>query len=46
MGDGVSVESVQRSYLKNERRYEFNSEFSVEDNHGRFVLEEEQEVGL
>jgi hypothetical protein len=36
-----SVVSVQRSYLKNERRYEFSSEFSVEDSHGKFVVEEE-----
>jgi hypothetical protein len=28
-----SERSVQRSYLKNEQRYEFSSEFSVEDNH-------------
>jgi hypothetical protein len=26
-----SVGSMQRSYLKNKRRYEFRSEFSVED---------------
>jgi hypothetical protein len=32
-----SVGSVQRSYLKNERRYEFSSEFSVGDNHGKSV---------
>jgi hypothetical protein len=32
-----SVRSVQRSYLKNERRYEFSSEFSVEDRHGKFI---------
>jgi hypothetical protein len=33
------VESVQKSYLKNERRYDsvLSSEFSVEDNHGKFV---------
>jgi hypothetical protein len=36
-----SVGSVQRSYLEDERRYEFNSEFPVEDSHGRFVVEEE-----
>jgi hypothetical protein len=30
-----SVGSVQRSYLKDERRYEFSSEFSVEDSHER-----------
>jgi hypothetical protein len=36
-----SVRSVQRSYLKNERRYEFSSEFSVEDSHGKFVVEED-----
>jgi hypothetical protein len=29
--------SVQRSYLKDERRYEFSSEFSVEDSYGKFV---------
>jgi hypothetical protein len=32
-----SVGSEQRSYLKNARRYEFSSEFSVEDSHGNFV---------
>jgi hypothetical protein len=32
-----SVESVQRSYLKDERRYEFSSESSVEASHGKFV---------
>jgi hypothetical protein len=34
-----SVESVQRSYLKSERRYDsdLSSEFSVEDSHGKFV---------
>jgi hypothetical protein len=31
-----SVGSVQ-----NEQRYEFSSEFSVEDSHGKFVVEEE-----
>jgi hypothetical protein len=36
-----SVGSVQRSYLKSERRYEFSSEFSVEDSHGRFVIEKD-----
>jgi hypothetical protein len=41
-----SVESVQMSYLKDERRYEFSSEFSVEDTHGKFVVEEVQEVDL
>jgi hypothetical protein len=34
-----------RSYLKDERRYKFSSEFSVEDSHGKFVVEEEEEVG-
>jgi hypothetical protein len=29
--------SVQKSYLKDERRYEFSSEFWVEDSHGKFV---------
>jgi hypothetical protein len=35
-----SVESVQRSYLKNKRRYGsfLSSEFSVEDSHGKFVV--------
>jgi hypothetical protein len=33
--------SVQRNYLKNERRYEFSSEFSVEDSHGNIVVEED-----
>jgi hypothetical protein len=32
-----SVGSVQRSYLKDERRYEFSSEFPTEDSHERFV---------
>jgi hypothetical protein len=32
----ISVGSVQRSYLKNERRYEFSSEFSVKDSPGNF----------
>jgi hypothetical protein len=36
-----SVEFVQRSYLKDERHYEFSSEFSVEDSHGRLVVGEE-----
>jgi hypothetical protein len=36
-----SVEFVQRSYHKNGRRYVFSSEFSVEDSHGKFVVEEE-----
>jgi hypothetical protein len=34
-----SVGSVQRSYLKDEWHYEFSSEFSIEDSHGRFVVE-------
>jgi hypothetical protein len=33
--------SVQRSRLKDKRRYGFSSDFSVEDSHGRFVVEEE-----
>jgi hypothetical protein len=41
-----SVGSVQRSSFKYERRYEFSSEFLVEDNHGKFVAEEEQEVHM
>jgi hypothetical protein len=36
-----SVVSVQRSYLKDEQRYEFSSEVSEEDSHGKFVVEEE-----
>jgi hypothetical protein len=36
-----SMGSVQRSYLKDERHCEFSSEFSVEDSHGRFIVEEE-----
>jgi hypothetical protein len=36
-----SVGYVEMSYLKNERRYEFISEFSVEDSHGKLVVEEE-----
>jgi hypothetical protein len=35
-----SMGSVQMSYLKDEQRYEFSFEFSVEDSHGRFVVEE------
>jgi hypothetical protein len=35
------VGSVQKGYLKEEGRYEFSCEFSVEDSHGRFVVEEE-----
>jgi hypothetical protein len=31
------VVSVQRTYLKDARRYEFSSEFSVGDSHGKFV---------
>jgi hypothetical protein len=30
-----SMESVQRSHLKDERHYEFGSEFSVRDSHGK-----------
>jgi hypothetical protein len=41
-----SVGSVQRSYLKDERRCEFTCEFSVEDSHGKFVEEGEQEACL
>jgi hypothetical protein len=37
-----SVESVQRSYLKDERRYEFSSEFSAGDSSGRFVVEDKK----
>jgi hypothetical protein len=36
-----SVGFVQRSYHKNELRYVFSSEFSVEDSHGKFVVEKE-----
>jgi hypothetical protein len=32
---------MQRSYLKDEQRYEFSSEVSVEDSHGKCVVEEE-----
>jgi hypothetical protein len=32
-----SVGSVQRSYLKDELRYEFRSEFTVGDSHGKFI---------
>jgi hypothetical protein len=32
-----SVGSVQRSYLKDKRRYMTVTEFSVEDSHGKFV---------
>jgi hypothetical protein len=41
-----SVGSMQKSYLKNKRHYEFSSEFSVEVSHGKFVVEEEYEVGM
>jgi hypothetical protein len=34
-----SMESVQRSYLKDEWGYNFSSEFLVEDSHRRFVIE-------
>jgi hypothetical protein len=40
-----SVGSVQRSYLEDNRRYEF-SQFSVEDSQGKFAVEEELEIGL
>jgi hypothetical protein len=36
-----SMGSMRRSYLKDERRYEFSSEFSVKDSHRRFIVEEE-----
>jgi hypothetical protein len=36
-----SVGSMKRRYLKNEQRYELSSEFSVEEGHGKFVVEEE-----
>jgi hypothetical protein len=36
-----SVGSVLGSYFKDEQRYDFSSEFSVGDNHGTFVAEEE-----
>jgi hypothetical protein len=29
------------SYPKDERSYEFSSDLSVEDNHGKFIMEEE-----
>jgi hypothetical protein len=34
-----SVVSVQRSHLKDERRYGFSSEVSAEDSHEKFVEE-------
>jgi hypothetical protein len=34
-----SMGSVQRSYFKDGRCYEFSSEFLVEDSHGKFVIE-------
>jgi hypothetical protein len=37
-----SVVSVQRSYLKDERRCELSSEFSVGDSHGRFFAEDKK----
>jgi hypothetical protein len=36
-----SVGSMQRSYLKDEWRYEFSSEFLEEDSHGKIIIEEE-----
>jgi hypothetical protein len=36
-----SMVFAQRSYLKKERRCEFSSEFSIEDSHGKSVIEEE-----
>jgi hypothetical protein len=35
-----SMGSIQRSYLKDKQHYEFSSEFSVEDSHGRFIVED------
>jgi hypothetical protein len=37
------VGSVQTSYLKDERLYDFISDFTVEDSHGRFVVDQELE---
>jgi hypothetical protein len=37
-----SMGFLHRSYLKDERRYEFSSEFSVEDSHGKFVVEDKK----
>jgi hypothetical protein len=34
------------SYVEDNRRYEFSSEFSVDDSHGKFVVDEELKVGL
>jgi hypothetical protein len=39
------VGSVQKSYLEDNRCYEF-SQFSVGHNHGKFLVEKELEVGL
>jgi hypothetical protein len=36
-----SVGSVEMSFLTNEPRYEFIFEFSVQDGHGKFVIEVE-----
>jgi hypothetical protein len=36
-----SVGCVGRSYLKGELSYQFSSEFSAEDSHGKFVVEVE-----
>jgi hypothetical protein len=33
-----SVDSVQRSYHKDEQCYKFSSEFSVQDSHEKFVI--------
>jgi hypothetical protein len=39
IGTVFSVGSVQRSYLKNKRRYDsvLSSEFAAEDSHGKFA---------
>jgi hypothetical protein len=39
-GDSVSRGLRDRSFFKDERRYKFSSEFSVEDSRGEFVAEE------
>jgi hypothetical protein len=37
-----SVGCVQMNYLNDERHYEFSSEFSVEDSHERFIIEDKK----
>jgi hypothetical protein len=42
-----SVGFVRRNHLEDHLRWQsVSSELSVEDSHGKFVVEEEEEVGL